>query len=108
MKKTSLCLMILPTLAASPSAFCEDALLEELRQRCQEARQSKIAPLREAAIEECVSSDRSGRTREDCERLNEGFGEGAGSRPGMFLDLPECVEYFDAQDRQRTTDRSRR
>ena len=107
MYKTCLCLLTLSALAAGPSMLRADASLDELRQRCQAARESKIAPLREKAIQECMSTQRSSRTREDCERLNEGFGEGAGSRPGMFIDLPECVEYFDAQDRQRT-DRSRR
>ncbi len=83
-----------------------------MNKRCQQAREAKIAPLREAAIEECVSSRRSIRTREDCERIYRDFGEGVGTvtggfRPGMFNDLPECIEYFEAQYRQRA-DRSRR
>ncbi len=98
-------LLTLLVLAANSPAFCEEASLEEMKQRCQQARETKIAPLREAAIEECVSSRRSSRTREDCERVYRGFGEGGGTvtggfRPAMFNDLPECVEYFEAQDRQ--------
>jgi hypothetical protein len=54
-----------------------------------------IAPLREAAIEECKQDK-----REDpafCERFNADFGEGGRTvsgaiRPRMFDDLPECVE----------------
>ena len=98
-------LLTLLVLAANSPAFCEEASLEEMKQRCQQARETKIAPLRESAIEECVSSRRSSRTREDCERLNSDFGTGGGivtggSRPAMFIDLPECVEYLKALDRQ--------
>ena len=112
MAKTPLYLIALLVLAANSPAFCEEASLEEMKQRCQQARETKIAPLREAAIEECVSSHRTSRTREDCERIYRDFGEGGGTvaggfRPGMFNDLPECVEYFEAQHRQET-DRSRR
>ena len=112
MNRTTICLLVLPALAASSPAFCGAASLEEMRQRCQEAREQNIAPLRQAAIEECVSRPRTTRTREDCERLYQGFGEGGGTvnggfRAGMFIDLPECVEYFEAQDRQRNRRRSR-
>lgn len=105
MNKTPLILSILSTVSVSPSAFSEDASLADLEQRCQKARESKIAPLREAAIQECASTRRSSRTREDCERIYADFGEGGGtvtggSRPAMFTDLPECIEYFEAQDRQ--------
>jgi len=62
--------------------------------------------LPEAAIKECLSQSRSTRTREDCERLYQDFGEGGGTvnggfQPVMFMDLPECVEYFDARNGQR-------
>jgi hypothetical protein len=105
MKKTLFCLMTLALAAGSP-AFSQEASLEELRQRCEAAREQRIAPLREAAIEECASRHRSSRTRADCERIYVGFGEGrgtvdGGSRPPMFMDLPECVEYLEAQDAQR-------
>lgn len=107
MNKAPLFLFTFLALAGGPPAFSQTASLEELRQRCQEAREEKIAPLREAAIEECASGRRSTRTRADCERLYADFGEGGGTvdggaRPAMFIDLPECVEYFEAEDRQRT------
>jgi len=112
MTKTPPFLIALLVIAANSPAFCEEASLEEMKQRCQQAREAKIAPLREAAIEECVSSRRSSRTQEDCERIYRDFGEGGGTvtggfRPGMFNDLPQCVEYFEVRDRQ-GTDRSRR
>jgi hypothetical protein len=112
MIKTSHCLIALLVLTTNSPAFCEEASLEKMKQRCQQARETKIAPLREAAIEECASNRRSSRTHEDCERIYRDFGEGGGTatggfRPGMFNDLPECVEYFEARDRQ-GTDRPRR
>lgn len=108
MNKGRLCLMTLLAVMASPAA----ASLEELAQRCQDAREKKIAPLRATAIEECVSRRRSTRTREDCERLYADFGEGGGTvnggaRPPMFIELPECVEYFEARDRARPGSRRR-
>lgn len=106
-------LIVLTALGASTLAYCGDASLEELERRCAEAREERIGPLREAAIEDCVSARRSSRTREDCERIYSDFGEGGGtvsggSRPAMFVDLPECVEYFEAQDRQRSDGARRR
>lgn len=106
MNKVSPSLMLLFAFGANAPAFGGEVSLEQLKQRCEEAREQKIAPLREAAIEECVSQRRSGRTREDCERINAGFGSGGGivdggARSAMFNDLPECVEYFEAADAQR-------
>jgi len=110
MNKAIFCLMTLTALLAGSSASSQAASLGDLRQRCEEAREKKIAPLREAAIEECVSRHRSSRTRADCERLYADFGEGGGTvdggaRAAMFNDLPECVEYFEALDSQRTGSR---
>jgi hypothetical protein len=89
--------------AVSPTGFGSEASVEELGRRCEAAREREIAPMRQAAIDECVSNRRSSRTREDCERINADFGEGGGTAVGgfrtrMFNDLPECVEYFKAQD----------
>jgi len=110
MNKAIFSLMTLPALLAGLSALSQAASLGDLRQRCEEAREKKIAPLREAAIEECASRHRSSRTRADCERLYADFGEGGGTvdggaRTAMFNDLPECVEYFEAIDSQRTGSR---
>lgn len=106
MIKTSCFLLILAALAASQIAFCSDADLDQLRQQYQQAREARIAPMREKAIEDCLAERRSTRTREDCERIYSDFGEGSataggGFRQAMFSDLPECVTYFEAEDRQR-------
>jgi nanoRNase/pAp phosphatase (c-di-AMP/oligoRNAs hydrolase) len=100
-------LAIMLTLAAGVPALSQAASLEVLEQRCQQAREAKIAPMREAAIKECATSQRSSRTLADCERIHTNFGQGGGVvgggfRAPMFIDLPECVEFFKAQDQQRS------
>jgi len=53
MIKTSSCLIALLILTINSPAFCEEASLERMKRLCQQAREAKIAPLREAEIEEC-------------------------------------------------------
>lgn len=97
--------ILFPCIVASGAALGGDASLEELRQRCEAAREAKLAPLREQAIEDCVSRPRSTRTRAQCEERYRDFGQGGGTvgggfRAPMFIDVPECQEYFAEQDRQ--------
>ena len=104
--KRSLCWsIVLPAILASAAAFGAEPSLDELRQRCDAAREAKLAPLREEAIQECVSRPRSTRTRAECEEFYRDFGQGGGTvgggfRAPMFIDVPECQEYFAEQDRQ--------
>jgi hypothetical protein len=65
----------------------------ELMEECQRQREENIAPLREQAIEDCVTKQR--RDREYCESYNRTFGNarprGNGTMvPGMFWGLPVC------------------
>ena len=97
---------LLLTLAVVLPVFAQTDSVEALEQRCQKAREAKIAPLRKAAIERCVNARRSSRSPAACERIYADFGQGGGTVDGgfrapMFIDLPECVEYFEARDRQR-------
>ena len=104
--KRSLCWsIVLPAMLASTVAFGAGPSLEELSQRCDAAREAKLAPLREEAIQECVSRPRSTRTRAECEEFYRDFGQGGGTvgggfRAPMFIDVPECQAYFAEQDRQ--------
>jgi hypothetical protein len=77
--------------------------LEDLDRRCDQAREEKIAPLREAAIEECKQGKRNDPAW--CERFNADFGDGGktvnGSyRPRMFDDIPECVDALSERNRR--------
>lgn len=82
-----------PTMAAEIDRAEAAALLEQ----CQAEREAGIAPLREQAIETCVSSE--GRSREYCERYNRTFGErtAGGTQRGLFWELPVCEEALDAE-----------
>ena len=76
----------------------DDAL--ELMDECQRQREENIAPLREQAIEDCVTNRR--RDREHCESFNRTFGNarprGNGTMiPGMFWDLPVCEKAVAAE-----------
>jgi hypothetical protein len=72
----------------------------ELMEECQKQRQEQIAPLREDAIEDCVT--RRGRDREYCESYNRTFGNER-YRPdgtfiaGMFWYLPVCEKAVAAE-----------
>lgn len=112
MKSFPIALVLVSLIAASQPSVRAEASLEQMRVRCEEARERRIAPMREEAIEDCVSAPRTTRTREDCERIYSDFGEVGGTvarglRPALFNDLPECIEYLEARDRQEA-DRSRR
>jgi hypothetical protein len=72
----------------------------ELMEECQRQREENIAPLRERAIENCVTN--RGRDREYCESFNRTFGNarpraGGGMIPGMFWGLPVCEQVVAAE-----------
>ena len=78
--------------------------ISELDLRCEEAREKRIAPLREAEIAKCKQDKRADPAF--CERFNADFGDGGvwpnGTfRPRMFDDLPECVEALQETNRRR-------
>ena len=95
------------------SAMAQEPSLQELQARCEQAREAKIAPLRQEAIEECIASESRRRDVEAwCERFYSDFGQGGRTASGhfrqpMFNDLPECVEYREAETQSRDTNRSR-
>ena len=71
-----------------------------LMEECQKQRQENIAPLREQAIEDCVTKQRKDRAY--CERYNRTFGNarprgGGGMIPGMFWELPVCEQAVGAE-----------
>jgi hypothetical protein len=77
----------------------DDAL--ELMEECERQREEKIAPLRDQAIEDCVTNRRG--DREHCERFNRTFGNarpraGGGMTPRMFWELPDCQNAFAASE----------
>jgi len=86
----------------SDSAQESDAAseLKKLKEQCDEAREARIAPLREAAIQECIG--KKVKTPEECERFYQDYGnagatQSGGFRQRMFHDIPECQPYYDAE-----------
>jgi hypothetical protein len=75
--------------------MAQDATVKELEQRCEEMRENRIRPLREAEIEKCKADE----TKDPawCERYYKDYGNAtrgpAGKyTPRMFDDLPPCVQ----------------
>ena len=96
-------LVVIVTMALSGFAAAKEITRDEalgLMEECQKQREENIAPLREQAIEDCVTNRR--RDREYCEHFNRTFGNarpraGGGMIPGMFLELPDCQSAFATQ-----------
>jgi hypothetical protein len=106
--------IVLLSLLPGAGALGSAPSLEELWLRCEAAREFMLAPLREQAIQDCVSRPRSTRNRAQCEAFYRDFGQGGGTvgggfRAPMFIGVPECQDYFAEQDRQNSLrGRSRR
>lgn len=100
-------------ISLTSTAIAQGPSLQELQQRCEQAREAKIAPLRQEAIDECVARESRRRdVQEYCERFYSDFGQGGRTASGhfrqpMFNDLPECVEYREAEAQSRESSRSR-
>ena len=89
---------LLSTTSTSREISKEEA--KELMVDCQDKREEKIAPLREETIQDCVADGRGDRAY--CERYNATFGNavalpGGGAYPGLFWDLPVCVQAVEAE-----------
>ena len=93
-----ICLIVI-----NSSVYAGKADLQKLEKRCEDAREEKIAPLRQKAIAECVAQDRNTRdAREKCEQFYVDYGSGvhymtAGRKERMFNDLPECLKLYEAE-----------
>ena len=90
-------------LSVLPLMVLADVSVEELNRRCEAAREKRIAPLRQQAIEECVAKGQ--KSREECTRFYADYGEGGRTgtgtyRPRMFSDLPECQTADKAEKEQ--------
>ena len=77
--------------------------LEALDRRCEGAREAMIAPLRKAEIERCIETGTGDRAW--CETFWADYGEpvytASGTfTPGMFYDLPECVDAWNERNRR--------
>ena len=96
-------LFLICLIAINSSVYAGKSELQKLEKRCEDARQKKIAPLREEAIKECAEKDKATRdARERCERFYVDYGSGVryvkgGRQERMFNDLPECLKFYEAE-----------
>ena len=84
----------------APADRNRDAKQAELDAVCEQARQVKLAPMRERYVEDCVTNKEQP-DRKSCEVFYADFGAQSGRRAPLFYDLPECVEAFEFQNSQR-------
>lgn len=79
-----------------------EAAVQALEQKCEQAREAKLKPLRDAEIAKCKNEQ--GKDPGYCERYWSDFGNAmrlpnGTMRPRMFHDLPECVTALEARRR---------
>ncbi|MCU7959649.1 MAG: hypothetical protein KZQ58_06550 [gamma proteobacterium symbiont of Bathyaustriella thionipta] len=100
MKRSGLTVFaIFMLVAAGLCANNQAAEQQHLDQACEAARESKLAPLRQQHIEECVQQQKKDRAY--CERFYSDYGARSGRRAPLFYDLPECVKAFEQRRKQR-------
>lgn len=96
--KTAVLSLACMSLALATTATADrDAKQAKLDAACEQAREAKLAPLREQYIEECVKNKEQP-DRKSCEVFYADYGAQSGHRAPLFYDLPECVEAFDYQN----------
>jgi len=77
--------------------------LADLDRRCEDAREKRIAPLREAEIAKCVQTETGDQAW--CETFWADYGDprqtvSGGLIPRLFHDLPECIEAWEERNRR--------
>lgn len=94
--------LLLALLAMAPMgmAVAEDQSVAELQLQCEQAREARLKPLRDAEIAKCKAE--RGRDPAYCERYWKDFGDASRLANGnmkarMFDDLPECVAALKAK-----------
>lgn len=89
--------------APAPKDDISSMSLAALDQRCEVAREKRIAPLREAEIQECKQDKRNDPNY--CDTFYADYGDAGrmpsgAIRPRMFDDLPECVDAMNERNRR--------
>jgi hypothetical protein len=77
----------------------EDEIQAELDRRCEDARELKLAPIREDIYAECLEKKQGDEAF--CQRQADGYnGKRIGGSP-RFYELPECQAAFKHRNRRR-------
>jgi hypothetical protein len=91
-------------LLASPLVAWADPAREvaALEAKCEQDREAKIKPLREAQIARCKADTRN--DPQHCEHFWSDYGNGGRRRPRLFDNLPSCVAAATARKALRADD----
>lgn len=100
----ALLLIVLAFLLVSPVSAKQtrEQKQAELDNACELARETKLKPIREGFVEECVTNKEKP-SREHCERFYADYGNRMGGRAPLFLDLPECDAAFEFNKSDRSS-----
>jgi hypothetical protein len=85
------------------STFGEDSI-PGLKEKCESAREAKLAPERVALIQACITEKE--KTLEQCQRYYADYGAGGRTAAGAgrvrkYNDLPECQALYKAEKQAR-------
>jgi len=94
-------LILITAVSTETQADARKQQQKKLDNSCQQAREVKIAPLREAVIKECVAD---GKDKKHCQDFYKDYGERTGQRAALFMDLPECEKAFEHSRSNRNSD----
>lgn len=103
--------LIFYSLLITSTSAVANSDIQALSKNCEDARQAKLAPLRDEAITECISKDKKSKdVKQKCERFYTDFGasthfKSGGHKERMFNDLPECLKLYEAEKKNKSTDR---
>lgn len=91
---------ILILLSGFASNVSGDTSLQLLKEKCESARESKLAPEREALIQACMAEKE--KTVEQCRRYYADYGAAGRTAAGAvrvrkYNDLPECTALYEAE-----------
>ena len=97
-KRLMMCLLL--SCAGALAHGADEASVQALERQCEQAREAKLKPLREAEIAKCKADGRDNDGY--CERHFRDYGNAVrlangATRPRLFDDLPECVAAFKAR-----------
>jgi hypothetical protein len=98
--------VVLAMFASSYLAYADEAEVQALTKACEDAREAKLKPLRDAEIARCNAEARN--EPGYCERYWSDYGNAkrlpnGTMQPRMFDDLPECVAAEEARRKLSST-----
>ncbi|MEM0954094.1 MAG: hypothetical protein AAGI24_08130 [Pseudomonadota bacterium] len=98
-KSFGICMMLICAASTVTASHLSESEVQALEVRCENERSKKLAPKRAAVHKQCMDEglfDAAG-----CDEMAQAYGNrqfGGVRRPGLYYDLPSCVEAFRARE----------